>query len=371
MKKSKLIILPILLCLLLSGCGGRSLSDYTIVQGIGIDENDDKTVISLQYLNLGKSTGGTDSLTENITTVSKGEAANISDAVFSVSKALSQEVFFGQNKLIVFGKDYVSDDISVGLDYLFRSVDSRPDVLVAMSKTTGEDIIKSKQNDARIPVDSVYELLKTGEENGMGALVSVNDLLRLYSSPTSDVFMPVLKADDKTASCTGIAIFSNEKYALTLDADKTLAFLLILDRVEDASLVVKDDDLGVIGVEIVSEKSKRYVTVNDGNITFHCDIRAEIILDDIQKGITARVDEDKIKEIEKSVKNKLYFDSYFTLKSCALAKSDPLEIGKYLAKTDPKLYKNLKDSWRDNLENIDFDVNVDVRLSKINDSSTK
>lgn len=371
MKGLKLIILPVLICLLLSGCGGRSLSDYTIVQGIGIDSKNDKTVVSIQYLNLAKSTGGTDSLTENITTVSTGEAVNISDAVFSVSKVLSQEVFFGQSKLIVFGNDYVKDDISIGLDYLFRSVDSRPDVLVAMCDKKGEDIIRSTQNDARIPIDSVYELLETGEENGLGALVTVNDLLRLYSSQTSDIYLPVLKEKDDVVSCVGISVFSNERLAYRLDEDRSLAFLLMLDRVEDASMVVHDDDLGYIGVEIISEKSKRYVTVNDGNITFHCDIKAEIILDDIQKGITAKVDEKKIKSIENAVKTKIQNDSLLALIGCANTKSDPLEIGKYLAKADQKMYTALKDNWRDSLKDIDLDIKANVKLSKINESSTK
>ncbi len=371
MKRIKLLIMPVLLCLLLSGCGGRSLSDYTIVQGIGIDSKDDKTAVSLQYLNLARSTGGTDSLTENITTVSKGEAVNISDAVFSVSKVLSQEVFFGQNKLIVFGSDYARDDISVGLDYLFRSVDSRPDVLVAMSDTTGEDIIKSTQNGARIPVDSIYELLETGEENGLGALVKVNDLLRLYSSETSDIFLPVLSVDDKNVACTGIATFSNERLAYVMDADESLAFLLMLDRVEDASMVVKDDELGNIGVEIVSENSDRYMTNDDGRLTFHCDISAEIILDDIQNGITARVDESKISTVEKMVSQKIKKDCIRVLNDCTGAKSDPLEIGKYLAKSDPNLYWDIKSDWRNNLVNIDYDIRANIRLSKINDSSTK
>lgn len=371
MKRIKLLLLPILLCLLLSGCGGRSLSDYTIVQGVGIDKMDDDVSVSIQYLNLAKSTGATDSLTENITSVVEGKSKDISDAVFSASKELSQEIFFGQNKIVVFGREYIKDDISTGLDYLFRSVDSRPDVLVAASDGSASSVIKSTQRDARIPSESLYNLLRTGEVNGLGAVVTVNDLLRLYASKTSDIYLPILKTEDNVTLCTGIAVFSNEKYAVTLDESKTLAFLLMLDKVEDASMVVHSKRLGNVGVELVSQSSKRSVSVNDGRITFHANIRVEILLDDVQKRATATVGDKEIAEIQSLVESKILADSRTMLSLCSNAGCDPLEIGKHLAKTDIDLYNQLKDTWRDNIKNVDFDVKASAKLSKINDSSVK
>lgn len=371
MKKIALIVLPLAIALVLSGCGGRSLSDYTIVQGVGIDSSKNKTIVSLQYLNLAKSTGATDSLAGNITTVTHGESVNISDAIFSASIVLSQEIFFGQNKIIVFGSQYVRDDISTGLDYLLRSVDSRPDVVVAVSDSTASEIIKSGQQDARVPAESIYDLLSTGEKNGLGAIVTVNDLLRLYSSETSDIYMPVLKANKDNVACIGIAVFSNEKFALSLDKDKSLAFLIIKNKVEDASIVVNDDKLGNIGAELTSSGCKRYVTVDNGIITFHCDVKVEIILDDVQKGVTASVDQKLINGIEKLVQAKLKRNCYSLLNSCANAKSDPLEIGKYLDMYDDDLYKDYKSNWRDRLADIQYDVKVNVELTKINDSSVK
>lgn len=371
MKGLKLLLLPLCFCLLLSGCGGRSISDYTLVEGIGVDYDNGDTLVSIQYLNLAGSTGATDSLTKNITTVTTGKSANISDAIFSASKQLSQEIFFGQNKLVVFGSKYIRNDISLGLDYLLRSVDSRPDVIVATSDTTGDDIIRSTQHDARVPVESLYDLLKTGEENGSGAVVTVNDLLRLYSSTTSDIYLPVLGISGENAVCKGIAVFSNEKYVLTLDDDKTLAFLMMQGRVRDASMVVKSNSLGNVGVEIIRDDAKRYVTIDNGKIVFHCRIKAEIILDDIEKGITSNVNQKRIDEIEHLVSKKLKNDAISTLAICSNNGCDPLEIGKYLAKSNINAYNAYSNDWRNNLKSISFDVTTNVELTKINDSTVK
>lgn len=371
MKRIKLVILPILLCLLLSGCGGRSISDYTLVEGVGVDFDRGKTVVSLQYLNLAGSTGATDSLTQNITTVTTGKSNNISDAVFTASKGLSQDIFFGQNKIVVFGADYIRNDISLGLDYLLRSVDSRPDVLVAASDTTAQNIIRSPQRDARVPVESLYDMLQTGEDNGLSVVVTVNDVLRLYASKTSDIYMPVLGVDGKNAVCKGISVFSDNKYKLTLDDNKTLAFLMLQGKVENASMVVKSKYLGNVGVEIINDKCKRYVTTNNGKITFHSTISAEFILDDIQKGITSTVSQKTIDEIERLVSNRIKNDALSMLTLCSNSGCDPMEIGKYLAKADIGLYNKLSPDWQNNIKNVDFDVTANVELTKINDSVIK
>lgn len=368
MNRLKLVLIPILMAVLLSGCAGQSLSNLTIVQGVGIDLENNETVVTMQYLNLAKSTGATDSLSENITTTVMGKSVNISDALFSASKSLSQSIFFGQNKLIVFGSDYAGKDISIGLDYLIRSVDSRPDVIVAMSDDMASDVVSSKERDARIPAESLYNLITTGEKNGLGAVVTVNDLLRLYSSETSDIYMPVLHADEDNCSCVGIAIFSDEKYATTLDESATLGFLLIEDKIDDASIVVHSENLGNIGIEIMSQKAKNTAFVKNDTVYFKTDIDVEITLDDVQKGVTATVSDDTVKSIEHLVSQEIEKDCYLALNTCAQSNSDPIEIGKYLAMYDEDAYSSIKSDWKNRLPLIKFDVNVDVHMTKVNES---
>ncbi|MFR5370533.1 MAG: hypothetical protein ACLTGK_01945, partial [Eubacterium sp.] len=54
-KAAQIIVCVCLAAGVLGGCqNAQGLSDLTIIQGVGIDKSDDKTKVSLQYLNLNK-----------------------------------------------------------------------------------------------------------------------------------------------------------------------------------------------------------------------------------------------------------------------------------------------------------------------------
>jgi spore germination protein KC len=372
LKKFKIILCILLICLVFTGCNSsQSLSDLTIVQGVGVDLQDDDTKVSLQYLNLAQGGVSSDSLVGNITTVADGSGKNISDAISSSSKTLSKEVFFGQNKLIVFGSDYVKNSIGKGIDYLLRSVDSRPDVVVAISDTTAEDIIKNKERDSKVPAETVYKLLAVGEENGLGAVVTVNELLDLYSDKTSDIYLPVVKSEDDNVVCEGIAIFSNDKYITTLDENQTFGFLFINNKIEGGAISVKSSELGNIGIEVINSKTKNHVTISNDKITFNCKIKVNFMLDEIENGITTAVDEKKIKSIESLVEKKVQSMCNSAFNACISNKSDAFMIGRYLAKTDEDYYNSIKNNWQNALQNVDFNITVDCKLEKVNDNSIR
>lgn len=371
LKSFKIIVCILAVALCLSGCmTHENLSDLTIVQGVGIDEDRGETKVSLQYLNLAKSGGVSEALQGNITYVASGKSVNISDAVATASKSLSKSIFFGQNKVLVFGGEYAKKHLSMGMDYLLRSVNSRPDVLVAMSEKKASEIIENKERGARIPAQNVYDLLIVGESNGLGASVTVNDLLNLYSDETSDVYMPVLSANEESVSCKGIGIFSKEQYVYTMNAFETFGFLFVNNNIKGGLITVSNENLGKVGVEIIKASVKNRADVKDGRITFCCDVKVEVVLDEVEKGVTISVDRQRIEAIEHLVSQKIETMCRSAIRVCFKHKSDPFMFGRYVSKADSKFYDSIKSNWRNTLPEIQIAVNAAAVLEKVNDNSS-
>lgn len=372
MKSFKVIALIMAIVLTFSGCmDTQNLKDLTVVQGLGVDLSNGSTKITLQYLNLAKSGNATDALKGNITTTADGTAKNISDAISVAAKSLSQKIFFGQNKIIVFGNEYSQIGIDKGLDYLLRSIDSRPDVLVAISSDKAEDVIKSTQNGARIPAENIYQLLNIGENNGLGAVVTVNDLLNLYADETSDIYLPVLSTKEDITSCEGVVVFSQNKSVQTLDAQQTFGFLFIKDKINGGSLIVESGEFGYVGLEIVDSKTKCNVTTDDSKITFNCNVNVTLLLNELEKGITNNLTPSKINDIQRLVENRVQSMCISAFDACTDNKSDPFTIGRYLAKADADLYNSVKENWQDSLPDVEFNVQVDAKLKNVNDNSVR
>lgn len=376
MKPFKILVCIALIAALLSGCNAnsspsRGLGDMTIVQGIGIDLDDDKTAVSLQYLNLENGARGADSIDGSITTTASGTADTIANALAASSKALSQEIFLGQNKLIVFGEDYAKSGIEKGLDFLLRSIASRPDVAVAMSLDDAKEVIESKENDARVPAENVFNLLQLGEQRGLGAVVTVDELLNLYSDKTSDIYLPVLKAEDDVVSCVGIAIFSDFQYKETLSNDACFGFLFVKNKIDGGTIVVNDSEFGAIGVEILSANSRIWLSGDGDKVVLNCEIKTKLMLDEIEKGITASVDDKKVAEIEQLVNDKIEYMCTLAVNQCFEYESDPFKLGKYAQRDNSQFYKNYKDSWRKSLKSITPKITARSKLVRVNDNSVR
>lgn len=340
MLKKVLSVILAVICIVavFSGCSD-SLSDMSVAQGVGVDKTGDEVKVSVQYLDLTKGTGTTDNLGENITSVAFGTAGNISKAVSRTSANISSPVFFGQNKVIVFGDDYAKNGLSNVVDYTLRAVDSRPDVFVAMSKTTAEDVINSSENKAKVPAQDIYDMLKTGEKTGLSCAVTVKDLQNCFLSETSDVYLPVLSVKDDKTRLDGIGIFSKGKYVKTLSSAETLGFLLVNNKVKSATVILNDKKYGKVGMEITDVKVKNMAFYDNG-VNFRSAVSFDINLNDIQKGIAAKLNDEDTERLKKLAKIKVNTLCRNAVKTCFESKSDPFLPAKCFQDTATLIIKN-------------------------------
>lgn len=369
-KKINAVILSLLFVLSLSGCASKiNVSDMAIVQAVGIDKIGTKTYISVQYLDLAKSTGKTDSMSQNITSVAVGKGDSIGKAIEDLRLGISNPLFFGQNKIIVLGNDYATKNVGDSLDYLLRGVDSRPDVLIAMSEGRAYDVISNPQRNARIPAKTLFDLIQNGEEQGYSIMVSVSELLDMYSNSMADIYLPVLVNKKDYVVLGGVAIFSDNKYAKTLTLNEAFGLLIIENRLKTGYLVVNDEKLGEVGVNILKCQNNNGFYTKNKELCFVSKIKLDFAIKDVEKGITNKLSPEDISHIEKEVSHEAQHLCLASFNACTKAKSDVLMLNNYLAKNDIYSYRTMQKSWRDNLKNINYSAYASSNLEIISDNA--
>lgn len=360
--------------LLLSGCSQTyTLSEMSIVQGMGIDYENGNFEITLQVLDTVKEGSGVDALSGNITTTLSQSAQTISQAIAKCSEISAKKIFIGHNNIIVFGFDLINDDITKSLDYLIRSADSRPDVLVALSKTSAKDVMKSEEKGSLIPSEAIFDLLSSGEETGVSADVSVKDLISAQISETSDIYLPVIIAEkDKPCRVEGIAIFSKSEFKTILNEDETLGFLFADNKVDRCTVTVEDSQLGKIGIEVSSSKTKTKVIPSADSLGVFSKVKIDAQIIDIEKNSNANLSEDKVKQIEKLLDEKIKtlclnaFKTTVNQNQC-----DAFHIGKMLSRSSLKHYREFSKNWNYYLSGAQYSVEVKSSINKINDNSIR
>ena len=372
-RKTKLIICVIALSLLLSSCSQTSkrINDLTIVQALGIDSAQSETEVNIQYLNLSSGSGGTQQLQGNITSITKGKGENISSAVFSASKTVSNEIFLGQNKLIVFGAEFAQSNIEDGIEYLLKSAEARPDVPVAIGIPDSSAILKSKEAGAKIPAENVYSLIRLGEESGHCPEVTVCDLLNLYNDETSDIFLPVLSCEKDNVKCEGCAVFSENKYSALLNEEETFAFLTVKNRFESGIITFDSPGLGKISLRTTSSDAKKRIKIKDGKIIFEIRVKTKIKINETGKTIKQPLTDSDCVLLKKEYEKHLESLCAKTIEKCFENKSDPFMTARYLYFTDLDLYNSLKGNWRESLKNVSVVIKADSELQRVGNNTVQ
>lgn len=354
-----------------SGCMNTStLQDLSIVEGLAVDEQGEEVELTVQTLNFSKE-GDTGALTGNITQNTTETGHNISLAISKLSKKLAKQLFFEQNKIIVFGRELAEKGIEDDLDYFVRNADSRIDVALCVSDSLAKDIVESKENDALVPCENIVNLLKNGEKKGYGSYVTLNEILNLYAHETSDVFLPVVKSEEDSVEIVGVGIFNDNKLVDVLDDEETFGFLLMKNRIKDGLIIMRNEEFGGLGAEIVSIRTKVSAAVENNQVVFNVKISTSAILDEVQYGLEKQIDNEVKKKLETETEKKLIELCEKAYYACLKNNSDVFRVGEYLCKSDKACYEQVKDNWDETFQNSVIKIEAKCKLRKVSDNSVK
>ncbi len=369
LKGFKVIALILAIGLLFSGCGeSRHLKDLVIAEGMGIDsaDNSEEIEITVQTLNIGINSGY-ESQQGNMTINTQKKADSITNGINNLSKSLSKRLFFGQNKLIVIGKEIAENYLEKNLDYFFRSSDSRNDVAVCVSSSSAKDILESTENDSAVPCENILYLLENNEISGLSVLVTTGELMNLYADKTSDIYMPVLeKSNEDSVSTAGIALFNDNKLVCVTDDEETLGFTLIAGKADSVLLEIEDDVYGKIGVRISDIQCKKSASVIDNNVCFNVKIEADMIIDEVQNSTESETQLNEIAGITEEHIKKLCENAFLL---CRDNSCDCLRVGEYLAAGDSASYEYMSINWDKYFSSCVIKADADTRLKKVSDNT--
>ena len=324
--------------------------------------------LTAQTLNLMKEGTGPEALSGNMTMVSSGQADNISSAVENISHRLSKKLYFAQNRIVVFGMDYAENHLKESFDYLLRSANSRPDVFVCISSGEAKDIIEIEEPNSLVPAQTISDLLEEGEKRGTSVTVTVNELLNYYTDKTTDIYLPVVEAGSEGAFATGIAVFNSDRLVRVLKDDECTGFMILSGKIKEGIIIFNDDGFGRVTAEITKEKTKAKACYENGKVVLKADIKADIILDEVENGMQNSISKEDAHQIALSAERKLQQLCEAAFKACTESSSDCLRKGEKLAKYDPSAYKMLSES-KAYLSNCTLEINASCDLKKISDNS--
>lgn len=174
---------------------------------------------------------------------------------------------------------------------------------------------------------------------------------------------------DESVKTNGIALFSDSKLTHITDDDETIGFVFMNGEVKDAVIEAEDEKLGKIAVKLTNIRCKKSSHISNGKIIFKVNITADMIIDEIQKGIVTSLDESSHKKIQNLIENEVNHICKEAFTACVENDSDALRVGEYLAKDDPDAYAKLSGNWKAGFRNAQIEPVSHISVKKISDNT--
>ncbi|WP_243388153.1 Ger(x)C family spore germination protein [Bacillus kexueae] len=371
----------VLLCTaLVSGCWDRKeVNDLAIIVGATIDKGIEEPVLLSLLLMVTSGGGGGQSMS----TESEGnmggqsssqseilvsaEGETVADALSKVQVKLSRKVFWGHNRVILFGEEVAKEGLEEHIDFFVRHPETRLRTFTFVTKGKANVLFETEP----VLEQSRAEMLRELIELDIGMRVSLKELMNEFGQEGKITVMPWVEQSKLTPNLpnhgyrlNGLAVFSGGKMEAKLSQEESRGLMWIQDEIKQAMVTVRpDENEGPVSMIHLRAKTDMQAKIENNRPVVYLNIRSE---DDVLQNASklSLLKEPIVKQLEKKAEEDIAY--YIDLAIQKLQKeeqTDALGFGNAVLRADPKWWKKNKNKWEEIFPTVEVrkDIKVYVR----------
>lgn len=366
MNRYILIIIILITCTLLTGCGSyKEIDSYYIVAGMGIDKVPDSNQynITVELINIIENSEGQNF--ESLLLETKGDS--VFDAVSKMIRISAKRPNWAHATSIIISEEVAREGIVPFIDLISRNENGRlaMNVFIAREKTAKQILqMKSFSTDIRsfeleIMVNESNNLIKV-------PILNINELINAFSMPKVHSVLPTVipfnNNGAETILLSGGAVFSGGQLVGFLDEDDIVPYLFINDKIKGGILNVKTDKDNTIILEIFASNTKIKPIYGAETIGFDIKIKTKVSIAELATttDYISPHGREKLKELaEESLKQDIEKFIKDVQKEFGF---DIFGFGNIIRQRNPKLWKTIEKDWDSILMEADFNIVCDIQI---------
>jgi len=364
-KIAALLVLPALL----TGCWSyRSLGDFSIAMGIGVDKTlEGKYKICVEIVDFTKSLK--DAAPGSKIVVAEGET--LFDAVRNAKRRLLNRLYFGNIQVVAVGEEFArTDGIADVVDWFLRDAECRETVTLLLAQGDGaEKLLSTKGIDQSITSLELDNIITEDQKTTSStAYVEVYMAYFMLHCPGASLALPAFhdtKNGEQTAvEANGIAAFSEDRLVGFLSPADSKFFLLATGKCKGGILPVSAGGSGKIdtSLEIHGTKTKTSFTRSGGKPSFRIDVEIEAFLAETTAQIDV-LDAKAIEALEASSGDAVKADIERVVKAVQTElRTDILGLGHKIYQRDVDLWNRLEKDWSSIFPTVPVEVSCEISI---------
>lgn len=347
----KLVILLLVIPFLITGCFDyKEVDKLAFVTAIGIDY-DTEYELTFEVLT-GQNYDSESGKITPFTVSSTGKT--IAEAFASIPLKVATLPNFFHLKALVISKEAAQKGTKDLLDYLTRNPSiSNNFYLLLTEDDKAKDILKMEPDSGESVANTLSDLIEYSyKTQNIIFTKTFTDNLTTYSTFGMDTTITTIKKeDDKTLKITGISLFQNSKYIISLDKENSSLLASLINK-ESNYLLTKNYDNKTFAINVYKTQVK--YDFQDKKIKILINLDAEIKLNEPNFDLK---DEDLYPKLNEDFSSiaKLKYEGL--IKELKKSETDPLGIAN-------KYYKKTREKQRDYFYALDTEIEVKLNINR-------
>ncbi len=369
------LFLVLLLPILLTSCWDEhELDRLFIVTGIALDKsnNDDQMDITLQVGKTQATFSGSDEVSsvEDPILLLKTTSDTIRGGLNEFNRNGGYSLMMSHNQVLLVGSELAEQGIRRRLDLFIRDQQARIEVPLVIVDGRAETALSAKllqENITGIFLDNVFKDLFNISKNYEVRLVDfISRLLDETTVPVVPIIdiVKVKESKGEEVKISGMAVFRDDKMIGRLSNDKVLGYIWTMGNVKQSNVRTSNSQGKAVFYIDQLDCKKKITLRKDGGVGINLYTNASITVSELS-GFGNIPQEQLIPVLKQMAQDEIKKKITDTLNTVCKMEADIYGFGKLVHSQYPKQWKKMKPQWNTLFSNIDFNVEVNVRLPSV------
>lgn len=286
----------------------EDIRNRSVVQGIGIDLNDDGTyTVTLETINT-ENYSNAEKSASPVMNVRTLNGKTVNSAIKSAYDIDGKMPVMSQNRVIVIGKELAEKGIMPALDYFIRDAENYPSVLISVSETKASDFFKKATSETTVVSRDIENIILTSDEDISVSSITLCELVNRYKSAGSSFYMPIVstvkEGDKEEVAVKSTGIFKDGKLVCSLNEDETASLNFLCNAAKKGAVDFSCEDEAA-AISIIKSNTVRKINYDSENPTFFTKIKIEADIAEVEGGTTRNLSKDEIEKLRKCAEEKI------------------------------------------------------------------
>lgn len=320
------------------------------------------------------------------------QARNVSDAVRMFEILQPHKALFKTTTIVIIGEDLARKDVVPPLDFFTRKLALRRTIWVMVAKGRAADIlVKGDPGPENIPANNIRAAFQRRQDVTLTSSVNFGQLLGKLERPGVDPFIPEIRlapqlgggaagqgelseqgqqkdgyeGEKQVVEVVDFGVLKLGQLVSFLGITESRGLLLLKGDTQSGTITVPAQGPAWASLLIASKRAKITPVVTQDGFLFNIEIEIEGYVSSVQnEAIDVNKPED-LRVLEEEGEKAVRQDVLAVVKKSQDVHSDFLGFGEKIYETDPGLWKEIAETWRDEwLPNIQVDISVNCKLKR-------